>query len=594
MTYHLRKRIRLDSALLQQENDSDDEFEQLLDVLVPEEHTDDETEVSDHNTDSEEEISDEEDEEDETSKETTFYMGKDKTTKWNVKPTDFQSRRMNLANVRKSTPNKRPGGLQTGLEWFELFFDNVVIYKIVEDTNSFIRSFTTEETMKSTYRLTDDIEIKGLIGLLILIGTMKSGTIKQLWQDEMGIGCDLCICALSSKRFEFLLRVLHFDDHQTRQERKSKDKFCHIREVFKRIVNNFQKYYTPTDCLTIDEQLLSFRGRCGFKQYIPSKPAKYGIKTWALVDPETFYTYNLETYVGTQNSTRFQKSNKPEDVVLRLVEPIKKSGRNITADNWFTSIPLIEKLTKLKFSYVGTIRKNKRELPNEFKSNRKREVLSSLFGFYQITSNLDIALVSYVPKKNKAVVLVSTLHNNAEIDETSKEKKKPSIITFYNQDKAGVDVVDQLCANYNCRLRTNEQPMIVFLNLINLSGINAFILHSEDNNFAKKSLRYKFLQNLAFGLIKPLIQKRMGFKQIPVGIRQKCARLCQKDLPSDPSSSSFQSLNRDNCLSKAAESCFLCKSSLNIFKNARNSCSKCNKRVFPKHMYKICDSCIPE
>ena len=216
MSYLLRKRVRPNPALFQQESDSEDEFEQVLDNWIPEEQTDDETEVSDHNTDSEEELSEKEDqeqqqdddleedqgqqqqeaqEEDENEElpSRTFYMGKDGTTKWNVQPTDFGSRRMNMANVTASSTNKKPAGLETELDYFRLFFDSVVINKIVEYTNSFILSFTTEETMKGNYRQTDDIEIKGLIGLLILIGTMKSGTIKQLWQKDMGIGCDLCL-----------------------------------------------------------------------------------------------------------------------------------------------------------------------------------------------------------------------------------------------------------------------------------------------------------------------------------------------------------------------------------------------------------------
>ncbi|GBP30200.1 hypothetical protein EVAR_94508_1 [Eumeta japonica] len=32
--------------------------------------------------------------------------------------------------------------------------------------------------------------------------------------------------------------------------------------------------------ITLDEQLLAFRGRCAFRQYIPNKPAKYGIKVF--------------------------------------------------------------------------------------------------------------------------------------------------------------------------------------------------------------------------------------------------------------------------------------------------------------------------
>ena len=45
--------------------------------------------------------------------------------------------------------------------------------------------------------------------------------------------------------------------------------------------------------MTIDEKLEAFRGRCGFKQYIPSKPNKYAIKIYALVDTKVLYTYNL-------------------------------------------------------------------------------------------------------------------------------------------------------------------------------------------------------------------------------------------------------------------------------------------------------------
>jgi len=29
----------------------------------------------------------------------------------------------------------------------------------------------------------------------------------------------------------------------------------------------------------VDEQLLGFRGRCGFRMYVPNKLVKYGIKT---------------------------------------------------------------------------------------------------------------------------------------------------------------------------------------------------------------------------------------------------------------------------------------------------------------------------
>ena len=64
--------------------------------------------------------------------------------------------------------------------------------------------------------------------------------------------------------------------------------------------------------------LAAFRGRCGFRQYIPSKPDKYGIKFFALVDAKSFFTSNLEVYVGTQPDGPYKVSNSPGDVVERL------------------------------------------------------------------------------------------------------------------------------------------------------------------------------------------------------------------------------------------------------------------------------------
>ncbi|XP_035221231.1 uncharacterized protein LOC118194150 [Stegodyphus dumicola] len=123
--------------------------------------------------------------------------------------------------------------------------------------------------------------------------------------------------------------------------------------------------YCISEYCTIDERLEPFRGRCQFRQYIKSKPAKYGINIFALCDARTLYTHNLEVYVGQQPDGPFRVSNKPSDIVKRLVAPISQTGRSITMDNWFMNLPL-ELLEENKLTTVGTIRKNKKEIPKEF------------------------------------------------------------------------------------------------------------------------------------------------------------------------------------------------------------------------------------
>ena len=112
----------------------------------------------------------------------------------------------------------------------------------------------------------------------------------------------------------------------------------------------------------------------------PSKPAQYGLKIFALVDAKTAYTFNLEPYVGTQPKGPYNFNNTAKDIVLRLIQPVEGTNRNITTDNWFTSIPLMETLQKeKKLTLVGTLKKKKksgRYLPNFYQRKQgKRKVL---------------------------------------------------------------------------------------------------------------------------------------------------------------------------------------------------------------------------
>ena len=126
--------------------------------------------------------------------------------------------------------------------------------------------------------------------------------------------------------------------------------------------------------------LWKFRGKVHFRQYIPSKPGRYGIKTYAICDSKTNYTLQIEPYLG-RNTGPLQKSNKPFDLVCRLAKPFFNSSRNITMDNYFTSVPLADFLLEKNLTILGTLRKNKREIPSEFLQLEKSEGRQHKVGF---------------------------------------------------------------------------------------------------------------------------------------------------------------------------------------------------------------------
>ncbi|XP_030757812.1 piggyBac transposable element-derived protein 1-like [Sitophilus oryzae] len=306
---------------------------------------------------------------------------------------------------------------------------------------------------------------------------------------------------LSMKRFYLLLQALRFDNISTRAERKKIDKLAPIRDIFEKFQERCQACYTPSENCTIDEMLEGVRGRCSFRQYISSKPNKYGIKIFALADSRAFYTLKMEIYAGKQPEGPFCIDNSPACVVKRMCEPIWNSGRNLTCDNWFTSVPLAEDLKKNEITLVGTIRKNKREIPEIFVATKQRPVCSSMFAFGR-----ESLLVSYVPKKNKNVLLLSTLHEYDEIDAESGEACKPAVVTFYNQTKSGVDSVDQLKSLYSVA-RNTCRWLTVFFSIMNIAGINGNIIF-RTNVLDSNQPRREYLKNLARQLVTPHMQGR--------------------------------------------------------------------------------------
>ena len=139
---------------------------------------------------------------------------------------------------------------------------------------------------------------------------------------------------MSLRRFRMLTSLIRFDSKETRNHRRENDKFAPIRELWTIFVRQLPKYFKPADSTTVDEQLLPFRGRCIFRQYMPQKPAKYGLKFFLLCCSGTSYVMNILPYLGKRSSTDPPERNLGMKIVQELAEPIEGTGRNITTDNF--------------------------------------------------------------------------------------------------------------------------------------------------------------------------------------------------------------------------------------------------------------------
>ena len=71
--------------------------------------------------------------------------------------------------------------------------------------------------------------------------------------------------------------------------------------------------------------MVGFRGRFAPKQYIPSKPQKYGIKAFILADSANGYMLNIAVYTSADTLSKadptYSTLSQPGQVVLHLLQP---------------------------------------------------------------------------------------------------------------------------------------------------------------------------------------------------------------------------------------------------------------------------------
>nr|XP_022911901.1 piggyBac transposable element-derived protein 4-like [Onthophagus taurus] len=497
-----------------------------------------------------------------------FYVGRDNVSTW-MKTKHAKSEETKTMDITKEIPG--PTYCVKNLSELELFqkiIDISMLEDIVTHTNTYIESLRSNHDYARSRDIkdTNTIELMAYLGLLFLLGLKKSNfaNVKEIWSND-GTGIEITRAAMSYKRFLFLTRCLRFDNKATRDDRRKLDKLAAIRSFFDKFVENSQASFKLSEFVTIDEMLHPFRGKCAWIQNMPRKPAKYGLKIYALCDAKTFYTFNLEIYCGEQPDGPYMVSNEPMDVVKRLVKPIENCHRNLTTDNYYTSVALADYLLQKKITLIGAIKKYNQEIPSEFLPNKSRVTHSTLFGFQS-----NKMLASYVPHKNRAIILLSTKHNEGKIYEGT---NKPEVIIDYNFTKCGVETVDKLCTTYTVSRKSKRWPCAIFFFLLNVAGINAYVLYSFTKTSVASSRRH-FLKSLAISLMKPHLQYRATLP-LPMHIAAflKC-NYSQSTATAENNTTEQQSAKRGTC-----RLCVMEK----IRTTASMKCSKCFSFTCKKH-----------
>ncbi|KRZ48295.1 hypothetical protein T02_12944 [Trichinella nativa] len=156
---------------------------------------------------------------------------------------------------------------------------------------------------------------------------------------------------------------------------------------------------------------------------------KYGVKINWICDAENGYALKGLLYAGRSSEER--QIDLASTKVGQLVQPFVNSNRNVFMDRYFTSYSTVQHLFEHGHTATGTVFAHRRDVLACLRKAARRDPYSTL-AVYEHSKK--ITMISYVPRKNSNVLLLTSCHAKLKVD-NQQGFKRPNIINHYNLGK---------------------------------------------------------------------------------------------------------------------------------------------------------------
>ncbi|KAI8770448.1 piggyBac transposable element-derived protein 3 [Biomphalaria glabrata] len=313
--------------------------------------------------------------------------------------------------------------VQSPMHYFKNFLTDDMLELIVKFTNE----YSVEKSGKSID--TNKKEIHQIIGMFLRMGLAKMPGVKCYWEADTRY--DPVAGVMSRNRFQSLLSNLHFVNNNLTTNEEKSDKLWKIRPWLK-----------------------LFRSKKDKK------------------DADSIGVY--PDVVLQLSSTLPQ--NKPDKPSLNY---------KIFADNFFTTLPLLEDLQKKSIHYTGTVRPNRLTgIFLESEKNMKKKGRGTMDQCVDKSTNI-VAVRWY---DTKAVNMLSTLSGvepSKTVNRFEKAKsayvqvQQPAVIKLYNKSMGGVDLQNCFIAKHSFHIRSKRWYLYIFWQTIGMMFVNAWLSYRQ-------------------------------------------------------------------------------------------------------------------
>ena len=171
------------------------------------------------------------------------------------------------------------------MQIFEQILDISVISLIVVETNRYAQQYISSMFIRRNSRMNkwhdvSNIEMKKFIGAIFMTKPLKFPGMEDYWKIEpLYFHSIFHHIRMTYNRFSLIPKRWYFSNSETAPE---DDRLYTISTFMEMLLTNIQELYIPGEEISVDETMISHRGRLLFRQYNPGKSHKYGIKMFKL------------------------------------------------------------------------------------------------------------------------------------------------------------------------------------------------------------------------------------------------------------------------------------------------------------------------
>lgn len=251
-----------------------------------------------------------------------------------------------LPRLRRQ-PQRAPPVDATPLQLLQLFLPPQLMHEFAAHTNA---------AAPHDWRPTTTAELYAFLGVHIYMGIDRLPRTEMYWSDNYRH--PLIASLFSQDRFRQLLRF--FSVVAPDPAAAERDALLFVRSLAERLNRSFAEHFSPDRSMTLDEAMCAWKGRSPIKQYIPSKPHKWGYKIWCLASEN--YLLHFEVYEGKVE--HHSPLGATADTVIRMTQPYQQQQLVVFTDQWFTSPTLMLALAERGIRLCGSVNRRRKGMPD--------------------------------------------------------------------------------------------------------------------------------------------------------------------------------------------------------------------------------------